>query len=559
LVESKNKAGRTVFPLWKLMLSSSLLLILTACQPAERENADLVFRYNEAAGISSLDPAFARNLSNIWAVSQLFNGLVELNDQMVVQPSLAKRWEIDEDGTLYRFFLRQDVRFHHDLSFSGSMGRPIRASDFIYSFGRIADPQTASPGAWVFNEVARRADGKLQIEAPNDSVLEIRLNRPFPPFLGILTMPYCALVMPEAVRELGQDYRRQPIGTGPFRFQYWKEGVKLVLRRNPFYFEEEDGQRLPYLEAVSISFIIDKQAAFLEFLKGKLDFMSGIDPSYKDELLTPEGELNAAYTAQIRLTTQPYLNTEYLGFMLNPASLDKGAFAVTDKKIRQAINYGFDRAKMIRFLRNNMGSPGTGGIIPRGLPGADTLGRIGYGYDPKQARRLLEEAGYPEGQGLPEITLSTTAEYLDVNKFIQHELSRIGIKLKMDVNPPAALKELKARAKLPFFRASWIADYPDAENYLSLFHSANFCPDGPNYAHYASQQFDELYAAAMKEADAARRAEIYYKMDSLVMEDAPVVILYYDEVMRFTGKNIRGLGSNPINQLNLKRVYKVRD
>lgn len=546
-------------PLFRLLSGIALIFLFLACGSSGKEETNLIFRYNEAAGISSLDPAFARNLSNIWAVGQVFNGLVELNDKMEVQPSLARRWEILEDGMLYRFFLRQDIHYHHDLAFSGEMGREIRAADFVFSFNRIVDPETASPGAWVFNEVARGDDGKLLVQAVNDSILEIRLKRPFPPFLGILTMPYCALVMPEAVKELGSDFRRHPIGTGPFRFQYWKEGVKLVLRRNSGYFEIENGRRLPLLEAVSISFIIDKQAAFLEFLKGKLDFMSGIDPSYKDELLTPEGKLNPAYADRIQLTTQPYLNTEYLGFMLNTEALGENAFAIADRRIRQAINYGFDRSKMIRFLRNNMGTPGTGGIIPKGLPGADTLGNIGYDYDPERARQLLAEAGFPEGEGLPEISLSTTAEYLDVNKFIQHELSRIGIKLKMDVNPPAALKELKARAKLPFFRASWIADYPDAENYLSLFHSGNFCPEGPNYAHYANPDFDLLYAKAMEESDAARRAALYYKMDSLVMQDAPVVILYYDEVMRFSGKEVQGLGSNPINQLNLKRVYKVKD
>ncbi|MBE0641167.1 MAG: ABC transporter substrate-binding protein, partial [Bacteroidales bacterium] len=371
----------------------------------------------------------------------------------------------------------------------------------------------SSPGAWVFNELERLPDGSLKVLAINDTILDIYLRQAFPPFLGILTMPYCSVVLPEAVTLHGKDFRMRPVGTGPFRMAYWKEGVKLVLRKNPWYFEFEHGNRLPYLEAIAISFIIDKQAAFLEFIKGKLDFMSGLDPSYQDELLMPDGRLNPDYAGKVRLITQPYLNTEYLGFMLDAKDLPASASVIRDKRIRQAISYGFDREKMIRYLRNNIGTPGHGGFIPTGLPGYDSSGDIGYDYQPQKVRSLLAEAGYPEGKGLPPITLSTTAEYLDLCKYIQHELEQFGISILIDVNPPAALKEMKAQGKLPFFRGSWVADYPDAENYLSLFLSANHCPEGPNYFRYSSAQFDALYHKAMQETDPDFRGRLYHRMD----------------------------------------------
>lgn len=533
-------------------------IILQSCSSGRNDDPSIVFRYNEPSGISSLDPAYARNLSNIWAVNQIFNGLVELDDQMQVVPSLAHRWEILDDGRLYRFYLRDDVVFHHDAKLSGGQGRKLRASDFVYSFNRIIDQEVSSPGSWVFNEVERRPDGKLQVSAPNDTTLEIRLRQSFPPFLGILTMPYCAVVLPEAVNQHGKDFRMRPVGTGPFRFTYWKEGVKLVLRKNPWYFEWEQGAQLPHLEAVSISFIIDKQAAFLEFIKGNLDFMSGLDPSYQDELLQADGSLNPAYADRVELITQPYLNTEYLGFMLNSRDLPESSAIVGDRRIRQAINYGFDRVKMIRYLRNNIGTPGLSGFIPAGLPGYDSTGSFGYNYDPQKVADLLAEAGYPGGKGLPPITLSTTAEYLDLCKYIQHELEQFGITIKIDVSPPAALKELKAQGKLPFFRASWVADYPDAENYLSLFLSANHCPEGPNYFRYAAERFDNLYDQAMRETDPELRSRLYRSMDSLAMTEAPAVVLYYDQVLRFTSKDLTGLGSNAINLLKVKRVRKAK-
>lgn len=535
------------------------IILLPACRNESKEEDVSIFRYNEPAGITSLDPAYARNLSNIWATNQIFNGLVQLDDQLQIQTCIAEDWDISEDGLIYTFHLRDDVYFHHDEQLSGPRGRKVKAEDFVFSFNRIQDPATASPGAWVFQAVARKKGGRLDVKALDDTTLQIRLSEPFPPFLGILSMPYCAVVLPEAVARYGEDFRQHPVGTGPFRFKYWKEGMKLVLRRNPYYFEYLDGKQLPFLEAVSITFVIDRQAAFLEFIKGNLDFMSGIDPSYKDELLTPEGKLRPKYEGQVVLTMQPYLNTEYLGFLIERGNPAVSASPYLDVRLRKAMNLGFDRHKMIRYLRNNIGTPGTGGFIPKGLPGFDSLSAIGYDYDPQQSERLLAEAGYPGGKGLPDITLVTSPEYLDICKYVQHQLNDIGIPMRIEVTPPAALKEMRAQARLPFYRGSWIADYPDAENYLSVFLSRNFSPQGPNYSRFSSPEFDGLYQLAMKETSDPLRAELYHRMDSLLMDASPVMILYYDMVLRFTSTRVKGLGSNPINMLSLKRVYKLKD
>lgn len=369
-------------------------------------------------------------------------------------------------------------------------------------------------------------------------------------------MKYCSVLPEEALKYYGARFRSNPVGTGPFFFKMWKEGVKLVLLKNPNYFESEEGEKLPYLDAVSVTFLPDKQSAFLEFVKGNLDFMSGIDPTYKDELLTPSGTLQPKYRETIRLVTQPYLNTEYLGFLLDYENQKGGEARQYGKKIRQAINYAFDREKMIRYLRNNMGTPGLRGITPKGLPSFDS-GQIFYTYNPEKAAKLLAEAGFPGGKGLPPVVLTTTAEYLDICKYLQHEVAGLGINLQIEVSPPAAVKEMKAQARLPFFRASWIADYPDAENYLSMFYSRNFCPRGPNYTHYSNPDFDRLYEKAMSTINDSIRYGLYKEMENLLMAEAPVVILYYDQVMRFVQKNVTGLGNNPMNLLNLKQVKKL--
>lgn len=537
------------------MVSCLFLLGIAAvsCRPVPGDRGSAtVFRYNEASGITSLDPAYAKDLPNIWPCNQLFNGLVQVGDSLQIEPCIARSWEISPDGSRYVFHLRGDVFFHDHPVFPGGRGRKVTSSDFVYSFNRIVQPGSTSPGAWVFNAVAMK-EGRHSFEALDDSTFQVTLSGPFPPFLGILAMQYCSVVPQEIVDSLGTGFRKEPVGTGPFRFKMWKEGVKLVLVKNDRYFETERGKRLPYLDAVAVTFLADKQSAFLEFIKGNLDFMSGLDPSYKDELLTRSGQLNQKYEGRIKLETMPYLNTEYLGILVDPQADPDSP--LKDPAFRKALNHGFDRRKMVYYLRNNIVKPGLQGMIPPGL-GAHCGDTVFYEYDPELSRGLLEKAGYGKGKEIPAITLHTTADYTDLCKYIQHQWGEIGIPVRIEVDPAATLKELRAQSKAAFFRASWVADYPDEENYLSLFHSRNFSPNGPNYTHYSNTAYDSLYDLSQSTADASLRMDLYREMDRVVMEEAPVIILYYDQVLRFTRHGIDGLGINAMNLLSLKKTRK---
>lgn len=537
--------------LYNYLIISFLALVLFSCTNENPNAGKKVFRYNEAANINSLDPAYAKDQAMIWVDVQLYNGLVQMDNELNIRPSIAKSWEVSNDGLEYTFHLRNDVFFHpHSLFKNGK--RRVVAADFVYSLNRIVDAKTMSPGA-VFFENVEQINGKYSFFAPNDSTFVIRLKQAFAPFLGILTMPYASVLPKEIVEHYKEDFRKHPIGTGPFKFKMWKENVKLVLVKNEDYFETDStGQRLPYLDAVAISFIVDKQSVFLEFVKGNIDFISGIDPNYKDEILTRSGKLQPKYKDKINLITQPYLNTEYLGFKMD---VNDEKNPLKDKRVRQAINYGFSREKMIKYMRNNIGYPGEFGIIPVGLAGFDSTVNS-YEYNPEKSKRLLAEAGYPNGEGMQEITLSTTATYLDLCKYIQQQLGLLGIKVKIDVNPPAALREHIAQGKTQWFRGSWIADYPDAENYLSLFYSKNHCPKGSNYTHFSSKEFDKLYEKAILETDSEKRIALYKKMNDIIIEESPIVVLYYDQVLRFVQKNISGFESNPLNLLILKSVNK---
>ena len=527
---------------YSIYLYLVILFFQLSCNNTKNTENRTVFRYNEYRNVTSLDPAFSRNPQNIWPINQLFNGLVQLNKNLNIEPEIASSWSISSDGLTYTFYLRNDVYFHESPIFGEKKTRRVEAKDFVFSFDRLKDPVVASPGSWVLLNVEN-------YEATAENILTITLKNPFPAFLGLLTMRYCSVVPKEVTTYYGVNFRSNPIGTGPFYFKRWDENVKLVLLKNQKYFEKDtNGNKLPFLDAISVRFIPDIQSEFMLFLQGKFDFINSLDTSYKDELLDYDGTLRSKYFEKINMLKGPYLNSEYIGIFL-----DSNNPAIKSKNIRKALNIGFDRKLMVAFLRNNIGYPAKRGIIPKGLPGTS---HEEIKYDPKLAKRLVEDYIKENGQR-PSIKLATDSNYIDLCEYLQREFQKIGIEIKIDIMPTASLRQAKSSGKLELFRASWIADYPDAENYLSLFNSINFSPSGPNYTHYKNLNFDKMYKNSLIIMSDTLRFKKYRQMDSLALSDFPIIPLYYDQVVRFVQKDVEGMEINPINLLVLKNVKKI--
>ncbi len=509
-----------------------------------------VFHYNEYTGIASLDPAFAKNQSTMWPAHQLFNTLVEIDDSLNIKPSLATHWDISEDKRTYTFYLRNDVLFHNDACFPQNKGRKMVASDVVFSLNRIIDPKTASPGAWIFNG---KVDTIQPFTALNDTTFQLKLQQPYQPVLGILSMQYCSVVAPEAVAMYEADFRQHPVGTGPFKFVVWEEGQALIFAKNENYFERDStGNKLPYLDGIKISFKDSRATEFLLFRQGQLDFINELDPSFKDEVLTKKGTLRDMWKDKIELQTQPYLNIEYLGFLVDSTNPLIKRSPLRFKKVRQAINYGFDRKKMILYLRNSLGTPAESGFVPKGLPSFNDSLVKGYSYNPLKAAQLLKEAGFPNGKGLQPIKLLTISIYADFGNFIAKQLEEIGIPIQVEVVQKSLLFEMTSGSKAAFFRGGWIADYPDAENYLSVFYSKNPAP--PNYTRYKSAEFDKVFEQAIKETNDSLRYVLYRKADQIAIDDAPVVPLWYDKVIHLVQKNVKDFPPNALNLLELRRT-----
>ncbi len=524
-------------------------MMIISCKQNMPGNDLKIFNYNQASGISSLDPAFASLQSNIWAVNQVYNGLVQVNEKLEVTPSLAKSWFVSPDGLTYTFQLRDNVFFQKDTCFN-NRDRKFIANDVVYSFERLVNPATAAKGAWVFND---KIDTINPFTAINDSTFQLKLIKPFPALLGILTMQYCFIVPKEAVDYYGKDFRKHPVGTGPFQFSFWIENEALVFLKNKNYFEKDkDGNSLPYLDGIRISFNDSKTTEFLQFKLKALDWIVDLDAGVRNEVLTKSGALQKSYENNFILKKNNYLNTEYIGINLEKAKKENSPLA--DVRVRKAINLAINKNELLVYIRNGIGRTAEYGIVPAGMTGYNQSLLDKNVYDITQSKKLLYEVGYNENNKMPSITIQCNSSNEALCLFVANQLKQVGIEMRVEAMQGKSLNEQMVKGNSLLFRASWIADYPDAESYLALCYGGYQAP--PNYTRMRNENFDKLYLEAMNISNDSIRNNLYVAMDKIIMNELSIIPLYYDEVLDFIQLNISGFEVNALNLLDLRKVKK---
>jgi len=524
----------------KYFLVLNTLVLFIQCS-VDNRNKPNVFRYNESTSVSTLDPAFVKSQSENWIVTQLNAGLIQLDTLLAVKPMIADSWQTSADGKTYTFYLRKDVYFH---PWEKHKARKLSAWDVKYSFERLMDPKTASPGTWIFSD-------KVDLEANpfeviDSFIFQLKLVRSFPPLLGMLSMPYCYILPKEALMHYGKDFRNHPVGCGPFIFKRWEEQVGMVLLKFNQYFEQDAQMKpLPYLDAINIDLNPNKSSAFMDFSSGKYDFFNEIEAGVKDEILDPYGNLTDKYKRTYVLKKAPFLNTEFLMF-----NMESKNPLIQSVYIRKAMNMLVNRKAIVDNVRNGLGIPAQNGFTPPSLLLNPT---VGYHMDKKEAMKLIKTSGLDISEPL---ILGVTSDYMDMALFIKDDLESAGFKIKIDIHPGSYLRQLRNEQQIDFYRGSWIADYPDGENYLACFYGENHYPNGPNYSRYKNLIFDDLYQTAMQETNIKKRNAILSKMDDHLMSDPPFICLYYDKSLRITKPEVKNLFSYPNNMLQLKYVYK---
>ena len=529
---------------WSILLG---VVVFAGCSEEGRGDGLDLFVYNAADGIRSLDPARATDLETLWIVDQLYEGLLEFDAALHVVPALAESWSVSEDGLTLGFRLRSDAVFHD--------GSPLRAEDVVRSFARMLDPAEALPGRWVLDGL-RKENG---IEGIGEDSLVLRLVAPNPVFPSLLATPQASILKGGG---LDGDPNVDDLGTGPFLLKGWLAETAMVLHRHPQYWmRDEGGRRLPRLDGVRIEFNREEGAEMLGFRQGRYDFVSAPKTEWMDVFFEEDGQWKPEWEGRFERHSVPFLKTDYIGLLMDSASCASLGLSPIDARVRRAMSLALDRRLLVQELRAG-GASVARGFVPHGMPGFTADERPVHPHlrhDPEAARALLVEVGIGTEPPLTRRsvgTLGTKPATAELAAALQHAWSEYGLDLDIDVAPSGIDAERVARSEVPLFRKSWLADYPDAENFLGLFDSVRWTPGGPNYTRHADQRVDSLLHAASLLPTGEERLALLREAERLVLDAMPVIPLWHDDVLHLVSTAWSGWRVTPNNRLDLRHVER---
>ncbi len=537
-----------------------------------------IFRLNESEYIKNLFPHNITDAYSYRVASQIYEGLFKLNDEdLTVINGLAEDYSIDESRTVYTIKLKENVFFHDDPCFPGGTGREVTADDVKYCFTRLCTQNMNNQlFSSLFKDVLLGADEYYRATAngnvPDFDVegikvidkytVQLQLVEPNSIFLINLAMPGCYIYPREAEEMYGLDMRIKAVGTGSFTLSSVDEDISIILKKNPKYHGvDEYGNQLPFLDAISIQFIKDKKTELFEFRKGNLEMIYRLPTDYiieiLEETLSSSSSREGEYS-QYELQRVPEMMTQFLTFNMQDEIF-------SNINIRKAFNYAIDREKILDFVLNGEGyAPGNQGITPPVFSNYDIDDIYGYRLNVDSARYFLARAGYPDGENFPEIELflnpggeRNTNVAVEIQKQLKDNLN---INVELTILPFAQLIEKSYQGNFRLMRAGWVADFPSPENFLWLFYGENVPTKAgqisyPNITRYRNSEFDAWYRRALNANSIEEANELFKRAEKVLMEDAPIIVLWYDEGYRLIRSYIRNFPNNPMQYRDFSEVY----
>jgi peptide/nickel transport system substrate-binding protein len=536
------------------------------------------YRMNAIEGSpKALDPVLINAKGADDIASQIYDRLIDLDDKLDLVPELAKSLpKISADGRTYTFDLRTDVFFQDDSCFPGGKGRKLTAEDVRYSFTRCCDPRTQTicysfvqgkvkGAAEYFHAISDSVAGKggavpagvAGLRALNDSTFELELIEPYAPFLYYFVNSLGDIVPHEAVERYRENFFRHPVGSGPFMLASWKPDQELVLKKNPKYWGKDgNGNRLPFLDELRFKFIADDKVQFNEFLNGNLDESYGIPTEQFTEVLDSNHRPRERYAAY-QVQSTPAMLTWFFDFNNQKAPFDNA-------DVRRAFNYAIDREKIVRFaLQNSPYAPAIHGLVPPVFKNYPVNDIKGYTYDPAEAKRLLAKAGYPDGAGFPDVTLSIyPVPRLTSTAQVVQEMLHTALNVKVNIQlmeKPQLLDQAEA-GKLQFWGTRWVGDYPDPETFLILLNGElvpreEGKPSYPNSSRYINPEYTALFKKGVATIDRVAQMKHYSDGEKLAMADAPILPLFYEQYYRLLQQKVRDCALNAMGRYDMKYVW----
>ena len=543
-----------------MKLFSVLLMaatVLVGCSKEQNFDERVIYLVSPEK-IAGFDPINASDLYSANEMGKVYEGLFEfhpLKRPYELMPNLAAEMPtVGADGLTYTVKIKKGVFFHDSKAFGGAK-RELKADDIVYSLKRLADPKLMAKGFWVIDDklvglnewrakyaqadAAVYADEIEGLKKIDDYTVQFKLKQPYPQFLYALAMPYTFVVPREAVEFFGKEFLNHPVGTGAFILPKFEQTNRMIYEKNPTFREkfypsegaEEDatnglladaGKKLPLVDKIIVDIIVESQPKWLGFKKAKNDLMEVPKDNF-EEVIVGAKELTKEFKSKgVRLHAEAQLDVTFISFN-NQHPLFK-----ENKKLRQAISLGYNRAQGNKLFYNDTAIEAQG-VIPPGIAGYRKEFKNPYTkFDLEAAKKLLKEAGYPEGKGLPAITVETRNE-TNARQLLEHfadNMKELGIKVIVNQNTWPELVNKVTTKRNQMYTMAWGADYPDAENFLGLLYCPNQSP-GSNGANYCNPEFDKLFKQAVVLQDSPERTSLYEKINEMVSVEVPWIFSYH--------------------------------
>lgn len=549
----------------KYLLLIFVLLLNISCTKDKGKDSGKKILHVYTQDVSGLDPLQAANVSTAKEVAKIYEGLLEyhyLKRPYELQANLAESMPtVSKDGLTYTFKIKKGIHFHDDPSFPNGKGRELEAKDFVFSLMRVADTPNKSSGWWLFDgRIAGlndwRKNGKSNYDLPVEGLkaidkytFQVKLVKPYPQFLYALAMCYSYAVPREAVEKYGDDFNLKAVGTGPFVLKQYVIKSKFHYVKNPNYrdkfFPKEGaseytemiknyaGKKIPMVDEIDVRVMLENQTQWLNFSAGKIDYLD-IPKDNFDSSIIGNKLSDDLKKKGVKLEVAPSLSTYYVAF-------NQAHKVLQNVDLRRAISLAINVDEYNRLFYNGTGLSAQS-IIPPGLSGYKKDYKNPWKQNKEKAKELLAKAGYPNGKGLPEITLDAMnkTHHRQQSEFFKKELAEVGIKITtVNSTFPEFKRRIQNREVMLLFYG-WIGDYPDAENFFQLLYGSNL-PPGTNYAGYNNPEFNKLYEESTVMMPSLKRKSMYEKMNMMVADLVPWVYLihlqeyylYHDHLKNF--------------------------
>lgn len=524
------------------------------------------FRFMSSEKVSGLFPLSITDVYANRISSQIFQGLLKIDPNGTkVLPCLAESFEISEDSKTFTFKIRKGVYFQDSDCFSDGKGREVTAHDFKYSLDMACSSNELNKMGWLLtNKIVGGAEheektknggeseGVFGIQVADNYTLKITLEKPFSGFDKLITHSALGVFPKEAFEKYGDKIGDHPVGTGAFILDVLNED-KVILKRNNNYWEKDNfGNQMPFLDSVTMTYATDKKDELLSFRQEKIDLVLDIPV---DEIENVLGNFeDAKSNVKHKVDSKSSMSIQYYAF-----AHESGAFK--DKRVRKAFNLALDRTALVESWLKGEGWPALNGFVPsmENYP-YETV--KGYTYNLTEAKKLMKEAGFANGNGFPTIDLYlNTKEGTGVFKLAEGVAFSLKQNLGVDVNIKlVTLKEREDAIKAGnaiFWRTGWVADYPDPENFLNLFYGGNISEGDVNVNpfKYNNPEFDALFEKALGEIDVEKRMQMMAQCDQLVIDDAVVMPLLTDDFITMINLKVRKFQSNEMEQMDFSTIF----